>query len=564
VRSLLLALALVLTQPVNAVERVVDFHSTVRIGADGVLTVLERIVVEAEGRDIRRGILRDFPTDYRDRFGNGVKVPFEVLSVTRNGARENWSLERLGNGQRIRIGRGDVLLPHGAHTYEITYRTARQVGHFSDHDELYWNVNGNGWIFAFDHISAEVLLPQSVPASQLRAEAYTGPQGARGRDYQSMIRDGAAGFTSTATFPPYSGMTIVVGFPKGIVSAPGFFTRLGWFFSQNKGAAAGLAGFALMLGFLYWRWSLVGRDPEAGPKFPRYDAPKGMSPAAVRFIDRQGFDDRCFAAALLGLGSRGFVRIHKNGDGFELRPTGKQVEFLAGERAVAPLAREARRLDKTYDSSVQSARFDLQHELKALYEEKAFSRNHGSLAVGVMLGAASIGVMFLWHTALAMAALISVLIVASLVGFYRWLPAYSAPGRRLEDEIEGLRQYLGVAERDELARQKAPPKTPEQFSKFLPYAVALDVEKTWADRFAIALGSAAVGAAVADWYQASDSGTGFSIGNFTSSVSSLGETIAAASSPPASSSGSSDSGGGGSSGGGDSGGGGGGGGGSGW
>jgi uncharacterized membrane protein YgcG len=545
---------------VNAAEKVVDFHSTIRIGADGVLTVLERIVVESEGRDIRRGILRDFPTDYRDRFGNEVRVPFEVLSVTRNGARENWSLERLSNGERIRIGRADVPLPRGAHTYEIIYRTARQVGHFSDHDELYWNVNGNGWTFAFDHISAEVLLPKSVPAGQLRAEAYTGPQGARGRDYQSMIRDGAVGFTSTATFPPYSGMTIVVGFPKGIVHAPGMFTRMRWFSSQNKGAAAGVLGFALMLGFLYWRWRLVGRDPDPGPKFPRYEPPKGMSAAAVRFIDRQGFDDRCFAAALLGLGSRGFVRIHKNGDGFELRPTGKEVEFLVGERAVAPLAREARRLDKTYDSSVQSARTDLQLELKSLYEEKAFSRNHGSLMVGVLLGAATIGLMVLWHTAFAMVALIALLIIASLLGFYRWLPAYSAQGRRLEDDIEGLRQYLGVAERDELARKKAPPKTPEEFSKFLPYAVALDVEKTWADRFAIALGSAAVAAAVSDWSQSAD-GSGISANSFTSSVSSLGETIAAASSPPGSSSGSSDSGGGG---GGDSGGGGGGGGGSGW
>ena len=61
-------------------------------------------------------------------------------------------------------------------------------------------------------------------------------------------------------------------------------------------------------------------------------------------IDRQGFDDRCFAAGLLGLGSRGVVKIRRNGDGFEMEPTGKQVEFLAGERAVAPLAQHARQL----------------------------------------------------------------------------------------------------------------------------------------------------------------------------------------------------------------------------
>ena len=86
--------------------------------------------------------------------------------------------------------------------------------------------------------------------------------------------------------------------------------------------------------------------------------------------------------------------------------------------------------------------------------------------------------------------------------------------------------------------------------------MALDVEKTWADRFALALGSAAMAQAVSDWYQSSDGD--FSVSRLTSSVSSLGETISAASTPPGSSSGSSGSGGG------SSGGGGGGGGGKGW
>ena len=140
--------------------------------------------------------------------------------------------------------------------------------------------------------------------------------------------------------------------------------------------------------------------------------------------------------------------------------------------------------------------------------------------------------MVLMQTPIVMAVLISGLIISTIIAFYRWLPAYSVGGRRTEDEIEGLRQYLGVAERDELARTKAPPKTAEEFSKFLPYAVALDVEKTWADRFAIALGSAAMAQAVAGWYQSSD--RAFSVSGFTGSVSTLGETISAAATPPGS------------------------------
>jgi len=561
VRALAL-LWVLMAAPALAAERVVDFHSAIRIGADGVLTVTERILVEAEGREIRRGILRDFPTDYRDRFGNRVNVPFEVVEVKRNGSREPWSQERLVNGERIRIGRADVLLSPGVQIYEITYRTARQVGYFADHDELYWNVNGNGWSFAFDHISAEVLLPSPVPAGELRAEAYTGPQGARGRNYQSMIRDGAVGFTSTASFAPREGMSIVVGFPKGIVGEPTLMQRAEWFFTQNRGATAGVAGLVLMFGFLYWRWSEVGRDPKPGVRFPRYEAPKGVSAAAVRYIDRQGYDDRCFAAGLLGLASRGHMKVRQSADCYTLRPTGTAAAPLAGERALLRFAAQARDIGAQYDAEVADVRRAHQDELSRLYEDKAFSLNRGSLVLGALIGAGTLALMVFMQTAIPNVIVIALLMLATLVAFYRWLPAYSPTGRQLEDEIEGLREYLGVAERDDLARQKTPPpaKTAEEFSRFLPYAVALGVEKTWADRFAAALGTAALAQAVSSWYQ-SGSGSDFSVSHFTDSVSSLDNAISSSATPPGSSSGSSDSGGGG---GGGSGGGGGGGGGSGW
>jgi hypothetical protein len=136
----LLAFAL----PAAAQERVVDFHSDIRIARDGTLIVTEKIDVQVEGREIKRGILRDFPTDYRDRAGAHSTVPFEVVSVRRNERAEMWREERLRNGVRVRIGNAAVVLPSGRHVYEITYRTARQLGFFKQHDELYWNVNGCG------------------------------------------------------------------------------------------------------------------------------------------------------------------------------------------------------------------------------------------------------------------------------------------------------------------------------------------------------------------------------------------------------------------------------------
>jgi len=106
-----------------------------------------------------------------------------------------------------------------------------------------------------------------------------------------------------------------------------------------------------------------------------------------------------------------------------------------------------------------------------------------------------------------------------------------------------------------------PDKTPELFERFLPYAIALDVENAWANRFAGVLAAAGTAAATSAWYSGSDNWSSDPVGFASHLSGDLNRTISSASTAPGSSDSSS---GGGSSGGGSSGGGGGGGGGGGW
>jgi uncharacterized membrane protein YgcG len=142
---------------------------------------------------------------------------------------------------------------------------------------------------------------------------------------------------------------------------------------------------------------------------------------------------------------------------------------------------------------------------------------------------------------------------------FAWLQAPTVKGRGIMDSIEGFRMYLGVAEEDRLNALNPPDKTPELFERFLPYAIALDVENRWAERFAGVLAAAGTSAAVGSWYAGNRDWRNDPVGFANHLGGALSHTIASASSPPGSSDG-----GGGSSGGGSSGGGGGGGGGGGW
>ncbi|HSE94455.1 MAG TPA: hypothetical protein VLD61_01100, partial [Methylomirabilota bacterium] len=141
--------------------------------------------------------------------------------------------------------------------------------------------------------------------------------------------------------------------------------------------------------------------------------------------------------------------------------------------------------------------------------------------------------------------------------FYRLLKAPTRAGRGLLDEIEGLRMYLTVAERDRLNALHPPEETPATFERFLPYAFALDVEQAWAERFAAVLGTADGQPGYAPAWHAGRPFGGASGAPLATSLAGLGPAVAAAASPPGSSSGGS-GGGGGSSGGGGGGGGGGG------
>ena len=148
------------------------------------------------------------------------------------------------------------------------------------------------------------------------------------------------------------------------------------------------------------------------------------------------------------------------------------------------------------------------------------------------------------------------ILTVALFGFY-WLKAPSRQGQQIRDQISGFREYLGVAEEDRLNFMNPPKKTPELFEKFLPYAIALDVENAWGKKFAGVLAAAAVaGAAGYTWYHGSRDWSRDPAGFSNHLGSTVAAAISSASTAPGSSSGSS--------GGGSSGGGGGGGGGGGW
>jgi uncharacterized membrane protein YgcG len=322
--------------PPSATEEILDYHSDIRVQQDASLLVQETIRVRSAGVEIQHGIYRDFPTRYKDRSGNRYVVHFKVVQVSRDGQPEKFHIEDQSNGERIYFGDENVILPPGEYTYALAYTANREIGFFADHDELYWNVTGTGWLFPIANASATVTLPENIPVSSVRMDGYTGPQGARGKAFTSSIGPGnTVGFVSPAPFHPGEGLTIVVSWPKGYIQEPSGRTRFRYFFEDNRSTLVGAAGLLLVLLYYVMVWFRVGQHPAKSSIMPIYEPPAGVSPAAMRYLVRMGFDDKTFAAAVIDMAVKKFLSIKEKGGVFTLQRSSGDKNLLAPEESAA-------------------------------------------------------------------------------------------------------------------------------------------------------------------------------------------------------------------------------------
>lgn len=548
-----------------AQERILNYDSRITVHPDASLTVVETIDVVSTGDQIQHGIYRDFPTKYAGRFGRVVTVGFKVIKILRDGQAEPYHMAKRDNGRRIYIGDPNTYIDPGTYEYTIVYRTTRQLGFFEDQDDLYWNVTGNGWNFPIEKATAEVILPGNVPVGKIAADSYTGPQGNESTmaEYAIGPRSSRVLFRTTQPLNPYEGLTIDVTWPKGSVSPPSPGDKVIYAFQDNLGLIVGILGLAILVIYYSITWARVGNDPERGTIVPQWEIPDGLSPAAIRFVRRMGFDSKAFAAAVLNMAVKRYVKIVQDENDYTIEKDKADPGVLAPEeqKGVDSLlgASDSITLKDTNHSRIASALAALNVELDNHYRKKYFSRNTGYGCLGFI---ASVGIVILMallvgNMAPGIVVVFAVLLLIVNAVFFPVMRCVTIPGRRLLDKIEGLRMYLTIAEQDRLNTLNPPERTPELFEKFLPYALALDVEHRWAEQFTDILAKAEVDGHPYSpaWYSGA-SWNELGSGQFVSSVGdSLAGAISSSSTAPGSSSG---GGGGGSSGGGGGGGGGGG------
>jgi len=620
----------------DRIEHILDFHSDITLLNDGTFLVREMIQVNSTGSQIRHGIYRDFPTRYKDRLGNTYVVGFQLLSAECDGYAETSRVQDQFNGKRIYLGDPKSFVSSGLHTYVISYSTNRQLGFFSDHDEMYWNVTGNGWIFPIDHASATVTLPKNISESDVALDGFTGPMRSfdRNLDHQRQP-EGGYFFETTRALGSHEGLSIVLTWPKGLIAPPTREQQLNYFFIDNRNALIILVGLLILILYYLLAWYAVGRDPARGVIMPLYETPANLSPAAMRYLVRMGFDNKTFASAILDMAVRGYLIIKEQAGTYTLyRTKADNTALTPDEKQVAAVlfaGRDQLWLHNENQTVISAGIAALKSWLKLAEQKTYFVTNRRFLipgiafsiimvfgvaamqsalslmatafislwlsiwslaCAGLILGCATawkaafhsptsktllmvkaffyslislpflagegLGIFFLANFSSIFVAFFLLASMLLHIAFHYLLKAPTIAGRRLLNQVEGFKMFLGAVDGDRLNRVMPPDKTPETFEKFLPFALALDVEQAWSQKFSAELGAggtAPAGNSYSPSFYSGSNWSEFAVAGFSSGFSdSLSSAISSSSSVPGSSSGS----------GGGSGGGGGGGGGGGW
>ena len=504
-------------------ERITGYDVVIEIGVDGTLTIVETIDYDF-GSALRHGILRDIPTklEYDDTYDR--VYPLDVVEVRASGdTPAGYAVESAEGGiTRIRVGDADIEIT-GRHTYELTYTVEAALNGFRDHDELYWNAIGSEWPAPIERATIRV----RAPAEITQVACFQGYEGSTLPCDRASAKGSEARFAQSG-LGSYSGVTIVVGLPKGAVPEPVPVLEERWTFGRAFEAtpatlgAAGVLAMAVAGGVAALMWRR-GRDRrfrgsqvdqvmgnptgehqavplgEADASAPvEFAPPDDMRPGQMGTLVDEQANVLDVSATLVDLAVRGYLLIQEiEKEGWFGKPDWRLIrlektddDLLTYERQLLTgLFRDGTEVTISELKNTFAARLgDVQESLYADAVERGwFSerpdkvrsrwQGRGLLAL-IAAGAATFALARWTHWGLLGVPLlfgaVMLLVTASR------MPARTAKGTAMLRRVRGFRTVIETAEThmSQWAEKEL------VFTRFLPFAIVFGCTDRWAKAFA--------------------------------------------------------------------------------
>lgn len=534
---LVLVAVAVIAAPAAARQLVIkNFDEQVLLSRDSSIDVTENIETQFIGGPWH-GIYRTIPIQYPGPGGFNYTLLIEDVSA-REPDGTHLRLEQSHHGPNLEF---KIYVPNAddsTHTIVLHYRVLDALRFFSDHDELYWNVTGQEWNAPIQSASAAVELPEG--AAGVHAVAYSGVFNSRTQDASVTVNGNMVQVESAGALGYHQGLTVVIGFDKGLVHQPTVGQKIALFLRSNWPLLVfPIAAFLIM----FWLWWTRGRDPETDAVTVQYDPPDKLTPAECGTLVDDEVAMRDITATLVDLAVRGYLVIEqKNQSGmlglthhqdyvFHLKKPASQWQdtrpheramlaalFYAGDMPEVPdataspspaanpaIADDSAALAGTPDFSREPvasvALSQLQNHFyqqlppirdcvfDALVMDGYYLHRPDTVRQGYIGGGFVIGLLLIfggnwWAGQSGMSNvtwIVAGILTGAIICVFGWfMPARTRTGAQTYAKVLGFEEFLGRVESDRIKRLENAPAT---FEKYLPYAMALRVDKKWVKAF---------------------------------------------------------------------------------
>jgi hypothetical protein len=515
-----LALTLVVSGPTVSADEgwvINTFQSTITIRQDSTIAVVEDITVDFGGLQ-KHGIFRTIPIQYRyndtqDRYYN-----LAVSSVTDGRRPIPFDAYVDKFDEVIKIGDPDRLVT-GVNRYVISYTVQGAMNGFVDHDELFWNVDGDQWPVPKKSVTATLSWP-SGPARQLAC--FEGPFGST-ESCTSESTDGSATFATKRELASDEQMSVAIALDPTVVDvSPPLLKAKAREFPRDAfdfnllTVIVSLLILAGGIAAIAWNWWQHGRDrayltryyeaPPDAPEQPEplfqhepvvveFEPPGKLRPAQLGLILDESADPKDVTASIVDLAVRGYLTITdipeilgmhdwlltwKGRDYKDLLPYEQTLlaGLFAGRTEVKISELKGKFQPTLRKAEGQIVSDAMSRRLFTTSPTTARAAWTGLATVVLVLGAFltyALGVGFGWGLiGLAVAVCGAVLFVTA-----RNMSQRSARGRELLQKTLGFRLYMDTAEK---YRQQFAEKA-EIFTQLLPFAIVFGVVSKWAKAF---------------------------------------------------------------------------------
>ncbi|USN87606.1 MAG: DUF2207 domain-containing protein [Candidatus Nomurabacteria bacterium] len=516
-------------------ESIKNFAAEYVVQKDGTVEVVETIAYDFESSS-RHGIYRDLdkkhaqpPTEwYKTRW-----VEIDILSVLRDGLNEPYVVSDSNTMLNIKIGDPDRTIT-GLHTYKITYRLIGALSYGGDGAEFYWNVTGNNWSVPISQATA-LVQGESLGILTDQSACYQGLLGSSSScDVNERRIDGSVFFKASSLGVGY-GLTVATELDPTTVA----------FLTTEKTSYFPLVLLLVTLWLIFFSYKVYRFRTQAKTKLPviaQYEPYENYLPMYTGVLYDGRLDPRDITAGILYLAEQGFIKIRKTEkkvmllftvDDYEIvlmRPLSeiptKFLRELSGllfaEHDAPPASVMLSGLAKNRTENyklVQSLNSSLKKDvIKAGFKIKSWPSFGWLLiiapivifAVFIWLGMVEEGIFLAFYALIPTIILIVLLLSARL----------TRKGYEVENYLDGFRLFLSVTNKERFDFHNAPEKSPELFMKYLPYAVALGVEKKWSKVFE------GITIPQPDWYEGDHIGT-FSATELTSDIAAFSSAFTA-------------------------------------